>query len=171
MEQERATAKKRVRVADTNALSQLLQAKGVEPLETGKRKRTVGPKLRRNVCHQGVQQLTQLARQMVGRWGMSPEVGPVAVLPADGRGPLLPGVAETSRAHALARRSRGAPHRRGRARRGPRAPTAQRDKLEALARELLEHETLEEAEAYEAAGVERPPDTAEEEPQRMPAAI
>ena len=39
-----------------------------------------------------IQQLTQIARQMVGRWGMSDKVGPIAVLPADGSGPFLPGV-------------------------------------------------------------------------------
>ncbi len=43
-----------------------------------------------------IQQLTRIARAMVGRWGMSPAVGPIAVLPADGQGPLLPGVSETS---------------------------------------------------------------------------
>ncbi len=43
-----------------------------------------------------IQQLTQIARQMVGRWGMSEKVGPVAVLPSDGAGPLLPGASETS---------------------------------------------------------------------------
>src|SRR5437016_4144911 len=43
-----------------------------------------------------IQQLTEIARQMVGRWGMSPVVGPLAVLPADGQGPLLPGASEVS---------------------------------------------------------------------------
>src|SRR5213080_3155784 len=43
-----------------------------------------------------IQQLTQIARQMVGRWGMSPAIGPVAVLPAEARSPLLPGAEETS---------------------------------------------------------------------------
>src|SRR4051812_14848235 len=43
-----------------------------------------------------LEQLTALARQMVGRWGMSSKIGPVAVTPVDGRGPLLPGVAEVS---------------------------------------------------------------------------
>ena len=28
-----------------------------------------------------IQQLTEIARQMVGRWGMSPAVGPLAVIP------------------------------------------------------------------------------------------
>src|ERR1700728_3272237 len=36
-----------------------------------------------------IQQLTAIARQMVGRWGMSEAVGPIAVLPADGEGAVL----------------------------------------------------------------------------------
>ena len=47
-----------------------------------------------------IQQLTAIARQMVGRWGMSEAIGPIAVLPTDGQGPLLPGVSEVSRGHA-----------------------------------------------------------------------
>ncbi|MGN6869424.1 MAG: ATP-dependent zinc metalloprotease FtsH, partial [Solirubrobacteraceae bacterium] len=43
-----------------------------------------------------IQQLTQIARQMVGRWGMSEKIGPVAALPSDGAGPLLPGSSEVS---------------------------------------------------------------------------
>ena len=43
-----------------------------------------------------IQQLTEIARQMVGRWGMSDAIGPVAVIPRDGAGPLLPGVSEVS---------------------------------------------------------------------------
>jgi cell division protease FtsH len=43
-----------------------------------------------------IQQLTQIARQMIGRWGMSDKLGPVTLLPADGQGPLLPGASETS---------------------------------------------------------------------------
>jgi cell division protease FtsH len=31
-----------------------------------------------------IQQLTQIARQMVGRWGMSEKLGPVALLSSDG---------------------------------------------------------------------------------------
>ena len=34
-----------------------------------------------------IQQLTQIARQMVGRWGMNATIGPVAVLPPDGLPP------------------------------------------------------------------------------------
>ena len=43
-----------------------------------------------------IQQLTTIARQMVGRWGMSDAIGPVAVLPSEAMGSLLPGVNETS---------------------------------------------------------------------------
>src|SRR6201992_222090 len=43
-----------------------------------------------------IQQLTQIARQMVGRWGMSDKLGPITLLPSDGQGPLLPGASETS---------------------------------------------------------------------------
>jgi cell division protease FtsH len=102
-----------------------------------------------------IQQLTEIARQMVGRWGMSPAIGPIAVIPRDGTGPLLPGAAEVSpdtqkllddevrrivdEAHdeivALLRENR--------------------DKLDSLATALLEHETLDEDDAYAAAGVER----------------
>ena len=45
-----------------------------------------------------IQHLTRIARHMVGRWGMSRAIGPIAVLPVDGMGPLLPGVSETSEA-------------------------------------------------------------------------
>src|SRR2546421_8951604 len=45
-----------------------------------------------------IQQLTEIARQMVGRWGMSPAIGPIAVIPREGSGPLLPGAAEVSQA-------------------------------------------------------------------------
>jgi cell division protease FtsH len=43
-----------------------------------------------------LEQLTQIARQMVGRWGMSDKVGPITVLPSDGQRPFFPGASETS---------------------------------------------------------------------------
>ncbi|HET6866837.1 MAG TPA: ATP-dependent zinc metalloprotease FtsH [Solirubrobacteraceae bacterium] len=43
-----------------------------------------------------IQQLTQIARQMIGRWGMSKNLGPLTLLPSDGQGPFLPGASETS---------------------------------------------------------------------------
>jgi cell division protease FtsH len=102
-----------------------------------------------------IQQLTEIARQMVGRWGMSDVIGPIAVIPRDGAGPLLPGVAEVSpdtqkliddevrriveESHRevvdLLRKNRG--------------------RLDSLASALLAHETLDEDDAYAAAGIER----------------
>ena len=42
-----------------------------------------------------IEQLTGLARQMVGRWGMSAAIGPIAVVPRDGAA-LFPGASEVS---------------------------------------------------------------------------
>jgi cell division protease FtsH len=102
-----------------------------------------------------IQQLTELARQMVGRWGMSPAVGPIAVLPRDGAGPLLPGAAEPSPdtqrlVDEEVRRIVEEAHREV-----LELLRANRDKLDSLAGALLEHETLDEDDAYAAAGVER----------------
>jgi len=100
-----------------------------------------------------IQNLTQVARGMVGRWGMSDAVGPIAV--TDGRqdGLLLPGAmpaseptqelvdkevrrivdeAEDEVVDLLER---------------------ERERLEALATALLDRETLDQIEAYEVAGV------------------
>ena len=38
-----------------------------------------------------IQQLTEIARQMVGRWGMSEAIGPLAVAPARRPRPAAPG--------------------------------------------------------------------------------
>jgi cell division protease FtsH len=101
-----------------------------------------------------IQQLTQIARHMVGRWGMSPTIGAVAVIPSDGQGPLLPGVSEVSpetlqliddevrRLVAVAHDEVAAVLREN------------RDKLDSLASALLEHETLDQLDAYAAAGVD-----------------
>jgi cell division protease FtsH len=102
-----------------------------------------------------IQQLTEIARQMVGRWGMSEAVGPVAVTPRDGVGPLLPGVAEVSPdtqrlVDAEIRRIVDESHRDVVA-----LLEANRRRLDSLANALLEHETLDEDDAYAAAGVER----------------
>jgi cell division protease FtsH len=100
-----------------------------------------------------IQQLTEIARQMVGRWGMSKAIGPVAVIPRDGAGPLLPGVAEVSpETQKLVddevRRIVEDAHREVISLLGD-----NRDKLDSLAQALLEHETLDEDDAYAAAGV------------------
>jgi cell division protease FtsH len=104
-----------------------------------------------------IQQLTLIARQMVGRWGMSDAIGPVAVLSSDNRGPLLPGTDETSEetqrlVDEEVRRIVDESYDEALA-----LLREQRDKLDALAEALLEHETLDGADAYAAAGIERMP--------------
>jgi cell division protease FtsH len=86
---------------------------------------------------------------------MSSAIGPVAVLPRDGAGPLLPGVAEVSPdtqrlVDDEVRRIIDESHQQvvDLLRRN-------RSKLDALAAALLEHETLDEKDAYAVAGVPR----------------
>ena len=100
-----------------------------------------------------LQQLTHIAREMVGRWGMSEKLGPITWIPSDGQGPLLPGASETSpqtqwlldeEVHRLVDE--------------PHAEVAQllsehRDELDNLAHALLEAETLDAPDAYAAAGI------------------
>ena len=102
-----------------------------------------------------IQQLTEIARQMVGRWGMSPAIGPVAVIPRDGVGPFLPGAAEVSPDTQRliddeVRRIVDESHKEVVA-----LLEENRSKLDSLAGALLEHETLDEEDAYAAAGVPR----------------
>ena len=111
-----------------------------------------------------IQLLTRIARHMVGRWGMSQAIGPIAVIPQDGMSALLPGAAETSestqrlvdeevrRIVESAQREVSGLLRENRA------------NLDSLVAGLLEHETLDEADAYAAAGLPRNP-LAEAEPQ------
>src|SRR5215211_851555 len=102
-----------------------------------------------------IQQITRIARSMVGRWGMSDQIGPLAVVPRDGEAPLLPGAEEVSEAtQELVDRE---------ARRIVEEALDEvrellrenRDKLDGLAEALLEHETLDEPDAYAAAGIGR----------------
>lgn len=93
---------------------------------------------------------------------MNEKIGPVSVLPSDGQGPFLPGVSETSehmqqRVEAEVERIIDAAQAEV-----TELLTHERDKLVALAQALLASETLDEADAYAAAGVERVA-TAEEE--------
>ena len=110
-----------------------------------------------------LEQLTRIARQMVGRWGMSDAIGPVAVIPRDGSGPLLPGTSEVSEEtqRLIDEEVRRLVERCDEDVR--RVLSANRDKLDALVRALMEHETLDEAEAYEVAGVVRPAPQAPDE--------
>ena len=103
-----------------------------------------------------IEQLTQIARQMVGRWGMSDAVGPIAVIPRDGQGPLLPGTSEVSaETHRIVdeevRRLVDGCENQVRS-----LLSENRSRLDALVAALLEKETLDQDEAYLVAGVTRP---------------
>jgi len=100
-----------------------------------------------------LEHLTQIARQMVGRWGMSDKLGPRTLISRDGQGPLLTGAGEASpqtqwlideevqriidNAHADATE----------------LLTEHREQLDRLTHALLKAETLDAPDAYAAAGV------------------
>ena len=44
-----------------------------------------------------LQQITDIARRMVARWGMSEAIGPMVTQASDAEGPLLPGASDASR--------------------------------------------------------------------------
>jgi cell division protease FtsH len=88
---------------------------------------------------------------------MSDEIGPLAVLPAENQGPLLPGVSEVSQhtqevIDGEVRRIVDASYKEV-----VDLLTEKREQLDALASALLEHETLDEDDAYAAAGVDHKP--------------
>jgi cell division protease FtsH len=98
-----------------------------------------------------IEQVTAIARQMVGRWGMSEAIGFVNVLPDDGRAGFFRGSGETSEEtqRVLDEEVRQLIDT---AQRDVTAElTGQRDRLETLARALLKAETLDELDAYAAA--------------------
>jgi cell division protease FtsH len=100
-----------------------------------------------------IRQLTEVARHMVGRWGMSNKVGPLAVISADGRSPFVQGSSEVSEhtqqlVDEEVRRIVDEAHEQV-----VDLLQENRDKLDSLAQALLEQETLDEDEAYAAAGV------------------
>jgi cell division protease FtsH len=103
-----------------------------------------------------IQNLTQVARGMVGRWGMSDAVGPIAV--TDGRqdGPLLPGVMPASEPTQELVDQEVRRIVDGAERDVIGLLTGERERLDALANALLERETLDQPEAYEVAGVPLP---------------
>ena len=110
-----------------------------------------------------IQNLTRIARGMVARWGMSDEIGPVAIPDGSQDGFLLPGAAPVApatleRVDEETRRIVDTAEEEvtdllGR----------ERDRLDALANALLEHETLDQADAYRIAGVDEPEMDAKEE--------
>jgi cell division protease FtsH len=104
-----------------------------------------------------IQQLTQVARKMVGRWGMSREIGPVAVLGQDEEGaravwPATGELSERTRRRIDDEVRRIVDFEQAEA---TSLLTANRDRLDALAAALLRHETLGEEEVYRVAGIGR----------------
>jgi cell division protease FtsH len=102
-----------------------------------------------------IRQATNLARNMVGRFGMSDEIGFLSVLPQDGYG-SYPGYSEVSertrqRIDDEMKRVVGEAHHEAVQLLGE-----NRERLEALADALFHAETLEGPEAYAAAGVTAP---------------
>jgi cell division protease FtsH len=105
-----------------------------------------------------LQQATQIARQMVGRWGMSEKIGRVSVLPGPGEQSLLfPGMdgATSERTRELideeVKRITDECYERALQTLGE-----HRDQLDNLAATLLARETLDEPDAYQAAGIPQP---------------
>jgi cell division protease FtsH len=100
-----------------------------------------------------IQNLTRVARGMVGRWGMSDAVGPIAV--TDGRqdGVLLPGTIPPSEPTQELVDQEVRRIVEDSERNVIQLLDDHREQLDALANALLERETLDQREAYEVAGV------------------
>jgi cell division protease FtsH len=102
-----------------------------------------------------IQQVTGIARGMVSRWGMSNKVGFVTVAPQQGQSPLLPGAEPVSQAtqelvDAEVRRIVDEELDATRE-----LVAENRERLDRLVDALLERETLDEVDAYAAAGIDR----------------
>jgi cell division protease FtsH len=104
-----------------------------------------------------LEHVTRIARSMIGRWGMSERVGALSVLPSEGD-PRMAGVSEAllevvdeevrklvEGCFADARR----------------LLRENREKLDSIVEQLLKHETLDQAEAYAAAGIPHRPSVLE----------
>jgi cell division protease FtsH len=102
-----------------------------------------------------IQQVTQIARGMVQRWGMSEKVGFLTVVPQDGQSMLLPGsepVSEATQELVDAEVRRIVDEEQEAT---EQLLAENRERLDSLAEALLERETLDEIDAYAAAGIER----------------
>ena len=102
-----------------------------------------------------IQQVTGIARGMVSRWGMSDKVGFVTVAAQQGQSPLLPGAEPVSEAtqELVDAEVRRIVDEELDATRDLVAEN--RERLDRLVEALLEHETLDEVDAYAAAGIDR----------------
>ncbi|MEO6859513.1 MAG: ATP-dependent zinc metalloprotease FtsH [Solirubrobacteraceae bacterium] len=104
-----------------------------------------------------LEQVTSIARQMVGRWGMSEAIGPVSILPARGQEQIVlagspDALSEATRNLVESETRRIVEECYARALDKLRKNRA---RLDRLAEALLERETLDELDAYRVAGLER----------------
>ncbi|MEU8383116.1 hypothetical protein AB0C32_28495, partial [Streptosporangium sp. NPDC048865] len=95
-----------------------------------------------------LEQVTVIARGMVGRWGMSPRIGPLSVLPATSDGQPAAAPDTLAALDQEVRRIVDECYEVARS-----VLEENRSRLDGLAAALLENETLIEAEAYAAAGL------------------
>jgi cell division protease FtsH len=102
--------------------------------------------------------VSRIARSMVGRWGMSEKIGRLSVLPSEGD-PRMAGVSDAllNAVDEEVRRITDECYSEAR-----RLLRENRAKLDAIVVQLLERESLDEAEVYAAAGVPRPVRSADE---------
>jgi cell division protease FtsH len=112
-----------------------------------------------------LEQATSLARQMVGRWGMSEELGAVSALPRSGEESYGSGAASQRTLELIDEEVRRILTEC--AEEAERTLAEHREQLEHLSAALLERETLDEADAYAVAGIARR--TATEQPVAAPA--
>jgi len=100
-----------------------------------------------------LQTCTGIARAMVGRFGMSDRVGRMSVLPSEGD-PRMMGISEATlnAVDEEARRLIDDCYRQATS-----LLDQNRQRLDSIVAQLLEHETLDEAAVYEAAGIPRDP--------------
>jgi cell division protease FtsH len=97
--------------------------------------------------------VTRIARSMVGRWGMSERIGVVSVIPVEGD-PRMTGTSDAMLNAVDEEVRRITDECFGEAQR---LLTDHRQQLDAIVEQLLKNETLEEAEVYRAAGIQRKP--------------
>ncbi len=117
-----------------------------------------------------LEQVTSIARQMVGRWGMSDVIGLVSVIPAPGEesyfGPGGQASVSDDTRELVDREVRRIVE--GCYDRARRMLSDNRDRLESLTRALLERETLDQDDAYRAAGFEPGAAPGDSAPDGMP---
>jgi cell division protease FtsH len=100
-----------------------------------------------------IQNLTKIARGMVARWGMSDAIGPLAIGEGRQDGEMLPGGSEVSPATQEKVDEEAQRIVESAEREVIELLERERSRLDALAHALLEHETLDQPEAYRVAEV------------------